>query len=158
MGHWKGGVGEREVIGLLCPWWRRLEPTFQLYRTPGSGGWAKTRKVPPGFRGAGDLMYDPETCATHVFPFSVEVKWRKKVSEISIQNFCDGKPSPVWSYWDQCVESSNQDRKIPMLWVRGQNVRGKRMPWRIAIETRSGMVLYLAREFLELDPFSFLHR
>lgn len=153
MGHWKGGVGEREVIALLQPWWRQLEPEATFHRTPGSGGWAKTRKVPPGFKGHGDLITDPETC--RLFPWSIEVKWRKSISDRSVSNFAEGKPSPIWGYWRQCSDDADRNVLRPMLWFRGRNVKGRRMPWRVVTRGEGVLKIRLATELFEIHPMYF---
>lgn len=171
MGHWKGGVGEREVISLIQPWWRQVEPDATFTRTPGSGAWAKKRKVPPGFKGHGDLIVDPETCRS--FPWSIEVKWRNVVSLTSIQNFLAGKKSPVWEFWESCQDDAERNDLVPMLWLRGENLSGKgkpggskgfKMPWRVVtMEWKSisqgrqrVRTLYLQDEFLARDPRTYV--
>ncbi len=158
MGHWKGGAGEREVISLIQPWWQQVEPGTKFLRTPGSGGWAKKREVPPGFHGHGDLMTDVES----LWPWSIEVKWRKHLTLKSLENFYSGEENDIWKYWDGCVRDAALNGKIPMLWFRGANVRGKRMEWRvityhvtktqIAGLHNAHMISRLASDFLSYDP------
>lgn len=150
MTHWKGGAGERQVIALLEPWWRRLEPEAAFFRTPGSGGFAKKlRNVPPGFKGAGDLMVDPLT--TKRWVGSVEVKYRNVITEGSVDRFRRGLRSPVWGYWEQCEADAAYDGLIPMLWLRGT-----RMEWRVAVgDGGSAIRLFRASELVRIPPARF---
>ncbi len=125
----KCGTGEREVIGILQPWWRQLEPSALFSRSPGSGGWAKQREVPPGFTGHGDLMTDRDT--VRLWRWTVEVKFRKTATPASVRNFVSGRPSPVWEWWDQVWEDAVLNRQAPMLWFRGN-----RQEWRVVVEGR----------------------
>ncbi len=165
MGHWKGGAGELEVAKLLGAWWSQVEPGTLFTRSPGSGGWAKKRVVPPGFKGHGDLLTDPNV--TKLLPWSIEVKWRKDIREGSIVNFCKGKDSPVWGYWDQCVRDAVLNDLAPMLWFRGANIpggrgrNGQRAPWRVVYAPRKSISyetihIKIYTDFLKLDPKSFL--
>jgi hypothetical protein len=165
VGHWKGSSGELEVAKLLGPWWSQVEPGTIFTRSPGSGGWAKRRVVPPGFKGHGDLLVDPTV--TKLYPFSVEVKWRKTVKESSVIRFCTGQDSPVWGFWEQCVRDAVLNDLAPMLWFRGANVgvvgkgKGTRMPWRVVYANRKSISyesihIKIFSDFLKLDPKTFL--
>ncbi len=159
MGHWKGGAGELEVAKLLGPWWSQVEPGTLFTRSPGSGGWAKRRVVPPGFKGHGDLLVDP--AVTKLFPWSIEVKWRAVCKEQSVLNFCKGESSPVWGYWEQCAKDALLNDLAPMLWVRGATVKNRRMPWRVVYADRKSISyekihIKIFTDFLKLDPKTFL--
>lgn len=119
----KGQRGELSVCKLLRPWWQRLEPNVVFERTPRSGGWRGT--LANELRARGDVMVSPWSR----FPFSVEVK---RVERWSPNVFEDpgGKPSPVWSWWDQAVAAALDCGREPMLWFR-QN----RRPWRVLLPT-----------------------
>lgn len=123
MSKQKGNGGEREVAGLLAPWWHEKvlldgEPV-RFVRTPMSGGWA----YGASFKASGDIMTNAPS-----FPFSVEVKrnegWSLKV-------LLDGKPSPVWAFWRQCQHDAEKTGAEPMLWMR-QN----RRPWFVMMRKR----------------------
>lgn len=121
----KGRRGERQVLGLVHPWWMQVEPC-EFAVTPQSGGFS-TRKVRGEFKIAGDLM----TTARR-WPFTVEVKWRERWS---LARLADGKPSPVWGWWHQVQESAEQERDAkqrgggePMLWFKKN-----RQPWMVML-------------------------
>lgn len=146
MGHWKGAAGELEVAKLIQPWWQRVEPGTIFSRTPGSGGWAKKRIVPPGFKGCGDLMTDRESR----FPFSIEVKNRKAVTFQALVGFSNGKDSPICGYWEQCLDSARRDGQLPMLWVKGI-----RVPWRVVVSNGAEIRMWFSWEFLEFPAERF---
>lgn len=123
----KGADGELQVIRLIQPWWRRLEPEALFVRTPGSGGW----KYASSFKARGDLQVNPAT--TLLFPFSVEVKWRNGWSDEFLFGRRPGQEhlgdaSPVWDWWYQCCDAAQDDGFQPMLWFRKD-----RAPWRVMI-------------------------
>jgi len=139
----KGAFGELEVVRILEPWWRQLEPDATFVRTPRSGGWASSKTA--GFKARGDVMVDPETCT--LFPFSVEVKFRRQAMTVrekingkpfrvrragawSYELFLAGDPrSPVLRWWRQCEAAARFDGLKPLLFFRGN-----RMSWHVIIE------------------------
>jgi len=125
MSHRKGNVGEREVAHIVQPWWRKLESSADFIRTPLSGGWGKHQgtAIAAHFKACGDLM----TSAAQ-FPFCVEVKWRE---QWSVDNLLNGKPTPPWEWWRQCIEAANSQDSVPMMWMRKNRMRGSRaaFPW-----------------------------
>ena len=94
--------------------------------------------------------------------WSIEVKWRSNVTEVSIQHFLDGLESPVWPYWDQCLDDADRNHEIPMLWLRGRNGRQdgrgrvRRMAWRIVTIHEGSMRMWLQDDFLRIHPSVFL--
>ncbi len=121
----KGGKAEREVARIIEPWWQRYESTAEFVKTPRSGGWGKSRgrAVAVGKEACGDICTNSD-----LFPFCVEVKWRENWSE---QNVLDGKPTPPWGWWVQCIEAANEQGGVPLMWMRKNHVRGTRnsFPW-----------------------------
>lgn len=124
----KGARGELQVIKLVQPWWRRLEPEAVFVRTPGSGGWRHA----PAFKARGDLLVDPQT--TKLFPFSVECKWQEGWGTGLLFGDYTGKrhgddSSPIWGWWAQCCEAARVDGLLPMLWFRKNS-----SPWYVMID------------------------
>lgn len=122
----KGNVGQREVISLITPWWRQIEPEALFASTPGSGGWAQGK---PGFLARGDIMVDRTT--VQLWPWSVEVKREERWSENRLfgANVELRNRSEVWTFWRQCVIAATHDGLRPMLWFRKN-----RRPWYVALE------------------------
>ncbi len=125
----KGASNELQVIRLLTPWWRQLEPEALFIRTPASGGWRHAGS----FKARGDLLVDPGTCK--LFPFSVEVKCREGWSDGLLFGRSESKrhigdASPIWAWWNQCSTSALADGLRPMLWFRKNH-----SPWYVMIET-----------------------
>lgn len=137
-GHIKGPVAEREVAGLIKPWWRQLEPEALFVRTPLSGGWhdEEHRK---DFKATGDIM----TSALK-WPFDIEVKRREGWSE---PEFVAGRPSPVWQWWRQCQISAWPNRNEPMLWLRRN-----RRPWVVLLRVTFVESLFKGRAVDQLPP------
>lgn len=108
-GRAKGNSGEREVAALLKKWWEQLEPDCQFVRTPLSGGFS-TPVVRAGFRMSGDLMTTAKK-----FPFSVEAKRREGWA---MENFIQGRKSPVWGWWEQTLTAAVEMNAEPMTWLR----------------------------------------
>jgi len=108
----KGANSERAVAAMLTQWWRRLEPDCQFVRTPSSGGWS-TKQVRAEFRASGDVM----TTAAK-FPFCVEIKRRE---QFSWDRVLASKPSPVWAWWAQTCRAAEEQKAMPMLWLRRNN-------------------------------------
>jgi hypothetical protein len=123
----KGNRGEREVARIIQEWWRTLEPTAEFIRTPLSGGWATNQKAASHFHANGDLM-----TTSSLFPFCVEVKWRESWS---VNYFLDGRPTPPWGWWQQCVEAALKTGDVPMMWMRKNRIPGTRngFPWLVLI-------------------------
>lgn len=121
----KGAKAELEVIRIIQPWWRRLEPQALFVRTPGSGGW----KHSTSFKARGDLQVDPKT--TLLFPFSVEVKKREGWSDGLLfgRTTGHGDASPIWGWWNQICKAAHDDGFRPMLWFTKNN-----SPWYVMIE------------------------
>jgi hypothetical protein len=130
-GHSKGGRAERAVVQVIQPWWRRLEPSVDFCRTPLSGGWGKAQgsNVASHFNACGDLM-----CTSARFPFCIEVKWRE---QWSYDNFVDGKPTPPWGWWRQCVKAATLQGggAVPMMWHKKNRRRSTRgeFPWIVTV-------------------------
>lgn len=118
MGHRKGNEGELEVVKLLEPWWRKLEPEALFVRTPRSGGWLAGRDH---FDARGDLMVQHAPR----FPWLVEVKRREAWA---LENFEQGKPTAVWAWWNHACEDARHAGRKPMLWFR----RNK-LPWIVLV-------------------------
>lgn len=114
----KGNKAELEVARILEPWWRRLERTAVFVRTPRSGGWTQGRDL---FDARGDLMCK----GAPLFPWLVEVKRREKWT---LQNFEDGKPCPVWGWWEKASDDAVKAARRPMLWIRHN-----RRPWIVLV-------------------------
>jgi hypothetical protein len=108
----KGGIGEREVAGIISPWWCEYEPGTEFVRTPKSGGWGAAA----AFKATGDLMTTSVT-----FPFDVEVKRREK--EWSLPMILRGTGN-AFKWWIQCQEGAIKSNREPMLWMRKN-----RQPW-----------------------------
>lgn len=119
-GRKKGKVAEREVVGIIQPWWQQHEPTASFVRTPMSGGWSHGTTAREGFQSAADIMTTSE-----IFPFSVEIKRREGWS---FARFRDGKPSPVQGWWAQTRSEARDNKRVPMLWLRKS-----RMPWLVLL-------------------------
>lgn len=141
----KGSAGELQVIRLIQPWWRQVEAEAVFRRTPGSGGWARSK----GFKARGDVQADKETAS--LWRWSVEIKWRASITDAAIQHFQEGGDSPIWSFWRQSCEAAELDGLHPMLWFRGN-----RMPWRIVCHHLDGVRMWEESTFLQLDPRLFL--
>lgn len=128
-GHPKGGRAEREVAGIVQAWWQRFEGIAEFVRTPQSGGWGKSRgkKVAAHFNACGDLM----TTGAR-FPFCIEVKWRESWS---YDNLTKSKPTPPWEWWRQCVDAAEEQKGVPMMWMRKNHIRRTRdsFPWLVWI-------------------------
>ncbi len=125
----KGAKAELEVIAIVQPWWRRLEPQALFVRTPGSGGW----KHSASFKARGDLQVDPKT--TLLFPFSVEVKKREGWSDGLLFGRAVGREhvgdaSPIWGWWAQVCKAAQDDGFRPMMWFTKNN-----SPWYVMIES-----------------------
>ncbi|MDE2099190.1 MAG: hypothetical protein KGL39_18190 [Patescibacteria group bacterium] len=118
-GRAKGKRGEREVARLLEEYWGRLEPGCKFKSTPLSGGWSSP-DVREAFKTSGDLV-----TTAKLFPYVVEVKLRESWS---LKNLVEGKPCPVWGWWEQAIKAAKEQKGIPMLWFRKN-----RWPWRIMI-------------------------
>lgn len=162
MANSKGKRGEYQVRDLLTAWWQRFEPDASFVRTPLSGGWHASGE----FDVAGDLL-----TTSSRFPFSVEVKWREAWA---LKNVLEGRPSPVWGWWQQCVRDAEKTDRVPMLFFKRS-----RGPWMILLPQTfevpiepdvvwSGTCmwtfhkfekcwprLFLAKRFLETDPSLF---
>jgi hypothetical protein len=80
-----------------------------------SGGFA-TKKFRDDWNAASDIVTPDDS-----FPFSVEVKHQEEV--VSVEALINSDVSPVWKWWEQCVEESPPG-KIPLL-VFKRN----RKPW-----------------------------
>lgn len=105
----KGSNGELEVVALIEPWWRQLEPKANFARVPLSGGWGRPEHR-EGFQAAGDIMCDSKT-----WPWSVEVKRRENWTW---DRLIAGKKSPVWEWWRQTQKAACEMKKIPILFFR----------------------------------------
>ncbi len=140
-GKGKGAKGELEAAALLQAWWRRLEPDTVLRRTPGSGGWTRSR----GDHAKGDVRPEPGTCS--LWGFSVGIKRREECDEAAIANFIRGGLSPVWGWWEQCVRGAEHDGLRPLLLCRGN-----RMPWSCVLEEGGRIWLFREEAFFALDP------
>lgn len=116
-GREKGKVAEREVAGIIQPWWQQLEPDKLFVRTPQSGGW-QGAEVREEFQASGDLM-----TTAKMFPFAVEVKRREGWY---MQSLLEGLRCPVWGWWDQTQKAAIEMNKQPMLWLRKN-----RMEWHV---------------------------
>lgn len=128
-GHRKGARGEREVAGILQEWWRRRETASEFIRTPQSGGWRKDTGVRAHFKACGDVMTTAEN-----FPFCVEVKWRENWG---VDNVLQGKPSPPWGWWRQCIEAADEQDGVPMMWMRRNRLRtNEAFPWLVWVPLR----------------------
>lgn len=144
----KGARGELQAVAFLQEWWRRLEPEARFVRTPRSGGWGVHAGA--GFKARGDVMFDPSTC--RLFPFSVEVKWRKVITQAAIEHFFVGQASPIHGYWVQCCDAATSDGLEPLLLFRGD-----RMPWRACYRTRQrSRTIVLVDHLVTLDPALFV--
>jgi hypothetical protein len=115
----KGANAEREVAKLLKAWWMQLEPECNFVKTPLSGGFS-TPAVRGDFKLNGDLM-----TTAKLFPWSVEIKRREDWSE---ETFRAGKPSPVWSWWNQTCRAAKETQQRPMLWFRKSH-----KPWVVMV-------------------------
>lgn len=111
----KGARGELEVVHLLQPWWRQLEPEAVFSRTADQG------RAPMDRRLHGDVLVQKAPR----WPFHVEVK---RNEGWNLRRWLDCAPSPVWGFWRQaCVEARASGRS-PMLWLR----RNKE-PWIVVV-------------------------
>jgi hypothetical protein len=131
----KGCTNEIKVARLLSEWWEQAEEGANFKRTPLSGGWgnADTRG---GFKVAGDI------CTTSkIWPFTVEVKRREAWS---FGSFSQGRTSPVWKWWRQCIDQAAEENRIPLLWMK-QN----RKPWIVLAPER--LIVPLLIQF-DLEP------
>lgn len=135
-GHLKGAKGERDVVGLLTQWWGQIEPDAQFKRTPKSGGWGNADV-------RGDMKVAGDICTTSPrWPFTVEVKRREKWS---FGAFTEGRLSPVWKWWRQCITAAAEEDRIPLLWARKN-----RQPW-IVLAPERLLVPLLVQRGLEPD-------
>jgi hypothetical protein len=131
-GHRKGPLGENEVVHLLSDWWGQVEPGCQFKRTPKSGGWGNA-DVRGDFKVAGDI------CTTsQLWPFTIEVKRRESWS---FGSFAEGRLSPVWKWWRQCIDAAAEEDRIPLLWARKN-----RRPWIVLLPERLLIPLLVARD------------
>lgn len=115
----KGRRGEREVASLCEKWWRKVDKNCEFKRTPLSGGWA-TQTIRSHYRACGDLM-----TTSNKWPFTVEVKFRE---DWSLDNLFNGKRTNVWNWWIQATSQANDEKSIPMLWIRK-----RRVPWLVML-------------------------
>ena len=130
----KGGRGQRAVAKLLKGWWGS-----DFTSTPLSGGFA-TKQFRDDWNASSDVVTPDKT-----FPFSVEVKHQEEI--ISVEALINSEVSPVWKWWEQCVDESPPN-KIPLL-VFKRN----RKPWLYMIWTidRCGQ-LHSARSIQVTPP------
>ena len=126
-GRRKGNTGELEVARIVEKWWRTMEPNAEFARVPLSGGWHKGSAVTVDKQACGDLMTN-----SHSFPFCIEVKRRE---QWSVDNLLDGKKTPPWGWWCQCLEAAQKQSAVPMMWLRKNRLRGSRQsfPWLVWI-------------------------
>ena len=147
-GHPKGGRAEREVALIVQDWWQRFETAAEFVRTPQSGGWGKARgkTVAAHFNACGDLM----TTGAR-FPFCIEVKWREAWS---YDNLTEGKPTPPWEWWRQCVSAASEQEGVPMMWMRKNHVRLTResFPWLVWVPHQYARDRRLSEPDIVWDP------
>ncbi len=105
----KGKRFEREVAKLLTKYWSHFEDNIQFVSTPLSGGFSNA-KMRGDMKISGDLMTNSE-----IIPWCFECKHREKWN---LENLLEGKRSPIWSWWEQCIKAAKEENKIPMLWFR----------------------------------------
>ncbi len=117
----KGSRGEREVAALVQAWWRRVDASTEIARTPGSGSWGKNSGVRHGFDVYGDLV-----CSSLSFPFCIEIKRREDWSQYQLSS--DTPSGNVWVWWQQCQSDAKAAGKIPMLWMRKN-----KQPWHVLL-------------------------
>lgn len=121
----KGRRGEREVAKMCEKWWRRIDKKSEFKRTPLSGGWA-TESMRGHFKAAGDLMTTSDK-----WPFTVEVKRRE---DWSLNNLFNGKPTTVWDWWIQSTRQADEEKSVPMLWLKRNSFGPTRpLPWFILL-------------------------
>lgn len=115
----KGQRGELAVAKLLQEWWQQLEPNATFQRSPGSGGFATSRKLSADFNLHGDIVTDAKR-----FPFCVEVKNREEWKPEDLTR--DNPKSAVWDWWLQCQRDAKAANKIPLLIFKKNHV-----PWNV---------------------------
>lgn len=152
----KGDRGERAVVKVLQAWWRQVEPDALFARTPDSGAWRTTHGA--GFMAAGDVQVGRvDTPEKSRWPFSVEVKWRARVTQGVIDKFVQGTSKVANAYWAKCCHDADEAGMLPMLVMRGN-----RMDWWVVFqEHRQGVYLTrvcLLDEFVLHDPRLFLKK
>lgn len=131
LGHRKGPIGENEVVHLLSDWWGQMEPEAKFKRTPKSGGWGNADV-------RGDMKVAGDICTTSQrWPFTVEVKRREAWT---FGAFCEGRLSPVWKWWRQCIDAAAEEDRIPLLWARKN-----RRPWIVLAPERLLVPLLIER-------------
>jgi hypothetical protein len=159
-GKQKGSRAERQVVALILPWWRQIEPTVDgqpltFARTPGSGSWGHGGNR-ASFGTSADLVTNSK-----LFPWACEVKHRERWSP---DNFLKGGKSPVWTWYAQCVSQAAEVNKIPMLWFRKNQ-----MEWWVMIPLKPGdavggsvvdfpergVIVWEASDVLSWDPKKF---
>ena len=97
----KGSRFERTITKWFEEW-----TGYKFSRTPGSGGWAKSKDA------FGDLVCTDEKHGRR-FPFSIECKNYK---DIKFEHLLLGnKACKIKSFWDQAVHDAIRCNKIPML-------------------------------------------
>jgi len=129
-GHIKGPKGENEVVKLLSRWWSQFELDVQFKRTPKSGGWGNSEV-------RGDMKVAGDICTTSQrWPFTVEVKRRESWT---FGAFSEGRLSPVWKWWRQCINAAAEEDRIPLLWARKN-----RRPWIVLAPERLLVPLLVA--------------
>jgi hypothetical protein len=109
-GKKKGSKNERN----LCKWWQSWSG-IEFTRVPASGGlrWGKTSNT------TGDLIVADER-ASRRFPFSIEAK---SYNDIRFEHLILGnKKIKVIEFWEQCKEDAVRGNKIPILFMRYNNM------------------------------------
>lgn len=110
-GKKKGSKAERA----LCKWWESWSG-LEFNRVPASGGlrWGNTQNI------TGDLICSDER-ASRRFPFSIESKAYK---DIRFEHLILGnKKVKIWEFWEQAKADGIRGNKIPILFMRYNNMK-----------------------------------
>ena len=98
----KGNTFERQVAKILNDRFK----TTEFSRSPGSGAFATTHKLPDHLKIYGDLITPQK------FKFCIECKkGYNNLSLYSLYNYSSG----IWNFLEQCEKDSEKCSKIPMV-------------------------------------------
>jgi len=146
-GKAKGNRVEREVAKVLSKWWGS-----DFTRTPSSGMFSTTHATQLSSLGvdlAGDIICPKD------FPFSVEVKSRKKIDLFDVAR--NGKDSEIWDWWMQSCRDANQVNKIPLVIFKENGKQFYAMlPHSLVLLTKSVSYLDMQNTFSS-NPNDFCH-
>lgn len=120
-GRGKGGAFERLVGRKLSSWLTRGDDDTQLIRSTSSGGWARGRKAPEGWRHAGDLAPNGTRGEEFVKRVATECKDRDRGREFDWWRIFSGEPNDgnIMGWWAQAVGAAG-DKLMPCIVAHAQ--------------------------------------